>query len=164
MLIEGKFRTFGFWLSACFLVFSLFLAFNFIPHFKGMNWKGVFYISLVLGVSLGTFGRLLFDAHYIEIDTIYKTVQFKNRFTFKRTTYHFSDFDGKLICYEPISWGYVRNLYFIKDRKAVKKLTTLMYSNQAELEENLEEIKDLGSFEYSYIKTWKISLGLPIID
>ena len=164
MIIKGKFRTFGFWLSVFAIVFGILILIHIHRDSNNISWKGLLFFHLILLISLGAFGRLLYDAHFIEIDSINKMVHFKNRFTFKRTTYHFSDFDGKLICYEPIKWGYVRNLYFIKDKIAVKKLTTFMYSNQAALEESLKEIKDFGTFEYSYIKTWKISLGLPILD
>jgi hypothetical protein len=52
----------------------------------------------------------------------------------------------------------------VREKRAVKKITDFMYSNYKQIEDALQPIQDLGTFKYSHIKTWKISLGLPILD
>ncbi len=165
MQIRGQFRTFGFWLSVISVVGGIILFYYLVrTEFYNMAIPGVLFILLALIILFGTFGRLLYDANLVLIDTDNQTITFTNQLTRKKATYKFSDFDGRLICFEPIKGGYARNLYLIRDKKAVKKITDFMYSNHRELEESLHQIADLGTIKYSYMKSWKISLGIPILD
>jgi hypothetical protein len=122
-----------------------------------------FVYAFFFTVLFGTFRHLLYDSNLIQIDTTKQTITFKNQLTRKRSSFQFSDFDGKLLCFEPIKGGYVRNLYLVINKRAVRKFTDFIYSNQSEIESALSSIKDLGTFNYSYLKTWRISLGLPIL-
>jgi len=165
MVINGRFKTFGYWLTILSLigaiaatVYFLFFGFDQVPL------AGIIFFFVALTILIGAFGRLLFDSNFLEVDIENETITFTNQLTRKRRTYNFDYFDGKIICLEPIKGGYARNLYLLKDKKAVKKITDFMYSNQKQIEEALQSIKDLGTFNYSYVKTWKISLGLPILD
>jgi hypothetical protein len=165
MLIKGRYKTLGFWYSVIGLVAGLILLLFAI--FKGTGIKpfvGNLLLFVTLAVLIGTCWRLLSDAHLILIDTEKKIITFTNRFIRVSKNYNFSDFSGKLVSYEPIIGGAVKNIYLIKDKKAEKKITEFIYSNQKELEEALREVKDLGSFKYSHLKSLKISLGLPILE
>jgi hypothetical protein len=165
MLIEGKFKTFGFWLANIATFGGLILLFYFL--FNENTTTPVarqIFLYLVIVLCISIYGKLLFDANFILIDTDTKIITFKNRFTRRKTTYKWSDFDGRLVIDEPVKGGWVRNYYLVKDKRALKKITAFMYSNQSEIEEALKEIKDLGTFKYSYLRSWKISLRLPILN
>jgi hypothetical protein len=163
-MIESRFRTFGYWLTLISVVGGvLFTVYLFWSGFYRMHVLGVLFTLFSITVLFGTFGRLLYDSNLIQIDTTKQTITFKNQLTRKRSSFQFSDFDGKLLCFEPIKGGYVRNLYLVINKRAVRKFTDFIYSNQSEIESALSSIKDLGTFNYSYLKTWRISLGLPIL-
>lgn len=165
MVIKGKFRTFGYWLTVFSLVGGISaIIYILVFGFDNTPLVGIIFFLVVLTILLGGFGRMLFDSNFLVIDTKNDTITFTNQLTRKRSTFHFDYFDGKLTCLEPIKGGYARNLYLVKDKKAVKKISDFMYSNHKEIEDALQPIEDLGTFKYSYIKTWKISLGLPILD
>ncbi len=164
MMIESRFKTFGYWLTVISVLVGVFFTiYLFWSGFYEMHILGVLFTLLSIIILFGTFGRLLYDSNLIRIDTTTQTITFKNQLTRTASSFQFSDFDGKLLCFEPIKGGYVRNLYLIIDKRAVKKFTDFIYSNQSEIEEALFSIKELGTFKYSYVKTWRISLGLPIL-
>lgn len=165
MVIKGKFRTFGYWLTVLALLGGVSAFFYILVFgFDNTPLAGIIFFFVVLTILLGGFRRLLFDSNFLVIDTENESITFTNQLTRKRSYFHFDYFDGKLICLEPMKGGYARNLYLVKDKKAVKKITDFMYSNHEQIENALQPIKDLGTFKYSYVKTWKISLGLPILD
>ena len=165
MIINGQFKTFGFWFSTTsFLGGLCFLFYSFVIGLDNIPIIGQLFFYTVLGVLLATFGKFLYDANQIKIDIQNKTIDFVNVFTRQHLVYNFDEFDGKLVWYEPIKGGHIRNFYFIKDKKAIKKISSFIYSNQKELEEALSNIKDLGNTKYSYLKSWKVFFGFPIID
>ncbi|HWI90574.1 MAG TPA: hypothetical protein VNT20_04825 [Flavisolibacter sp.] len=142
MTIKGQYKTFGFWFSLASvggliaLIYWLFIGLGDTPI------AGQIFFGFVLFLLICIYGKLLFDANLITVDTTSKTVTFKNVLTQQTSTYHFTDFDGKLVWYEPIKGGQVRNFYFIHERKAIKKISGFIYSNQKELEEALVDIKE----------------------
>jgi hypothetical protein len=165
MVIKGKLRTFGYWLAVLSLVGGISaIIYLLVFGFDNTPLAGIIFFLVGLTILLGGFGRLLFDSNFLIIDTENESITFTNQLTRKRSSFHFDYFDGKLICLEPIKGGYARNLYLVKDKKAVKKISEFMYSNHKQIEDALQPVKDLGTLKYSYIKTWKISLKLPILD
>ncbi len=165
MNIKGQFKTFGFWFSLISVIGGIcVLIYCFAFGIGNTPIAGQIFLYSVLGILLAVYGKLLYDANLVTIDTESKTIKFINIFTRHHVVYNFRDFDGKLVWHEPIKGGHVRNFYFIKDKKAVKKFSSFIYSNQRELEETLSEIKDLGAKRYTYLKSWKVLFGLPIID
>lgn len=165
MVVKGKFRRLGYWLTVLSLVGGISaFAYILVFGFGSTPFAGVIFFFVVLTILLGGFGRLLFDANFLVIDTENQTITFTNQLTRKRRSFHFGYFDGKLICLKPIKGGHARNLYLVKDKKVTRKITDFMYSNYKQIEDSLKPVKDLGTFKYSYIKTWKISFGLPILD
>ena len=165
MIIKGEFKTFGFWLSVISVLGGLFFfGFNIFWVLNNISFAGQLFFFLVFSILIGTYGKLLYDANIITIETANKCVTFKNILTRQHSTYYFSDFDGKLVWYKPIKYGRIRNLYLIKNKKAVKKISGFLYSNQKELENALIDIKDLGITNYSYLKSWKALFGCEIID
>jgi hypothetical protein len=165
MNIKGQFKTFGFWFSLISVIGGLcVLIYCFVFGTGNTPIAGQIFLYSVLGILLAVYGRLLYDANLVTVDTQNKTIDFVNMFTRRRVVYNFRDFDGKLVWYEPIKGGQVKNFYFIKDKKAVKKLSSFIYSNQKDLEEVLSDIKDLGTTSYTYLKSWKVFFGFPIID
>jgi hypothetical protein len=165
MEIKGKFKTFGYWLSVLSFVGGISTGMYFlIIGFNNTPLAGKIFFFVVLTILVGAYGRLLYDSNLLKIDTANSTIAFTNQLTRKHNFYHFEYFDGKIVCFEPIKAGYARNLYLVKEKRAVKKITDFTYSNYTEIEEALKPIQNLGTFNYSYLKSWKISLGLPILD
>lgn len=165
MIIKGQFKTFGFWLSLISVVGGLSTLIYCLVYGLGetpVAGQIALYVSLIFLISI--YGKLLYDANLITIDAADQTITFKNLFTRHYSSYKFSDFDGKLVWYEPIKGGYAKNFYFIQNKKAVKKISGFIYSNQEELEETLADIKDFGTTKYTYLKSWKVFFGFPIID
>ena len=165
MIIKAQFKTFGFCISiisviggAITLVYCFIYGLGKTPVAAQIALYGI----LVLLISI--YGKILYDANLITIDTAEQTIKFINLFTRHHLFYKFSDLDGKLVWYEPVKGGYAKNLYFIQNKKAVKKISGFIYSNQKELEEALADIKDLGNIKYSFLKSWKVFFGYPIID
>lgn len=165
MIVRGRFRTFGFWVSVISVIggtfIAIYLPLNGIDNTPTFG-KIIFFVAIFLLLSV--YGKLFYDANLITIDTTTRTITFTNRFTRAKSTYIFSDFDGKLVSYKPIKGSWAKFLYLVKDERVVKKMTDFMYSNQKELEEALAEIKDLGTVKYSLIKTWKMLLNKPVLD
>ncbi|NNV56087.1 hypothetical protein [Limnovirga soli] len=165
MIIRGQFKTFGFRFSLIAVIGGLISLIYFILFGVGNTpIAAQFFLYFVLILLLSIYGKLLYDANLISINTKDKTVTFVNIFTRNSSKYNYSDFDGKLVWYEPIRGGYVRNFYFIQNKKAVKKISGFIYSNQNDLEEELIDIKDFGTTKYSYLKSWKVFFSIPIID
>jgi hypothetical protein len=165
MNIKGQFKTFGFWFSLISVICGLcVLIYCFAFGVGNTPIAGQIFLYSVLGILLAVYGKLLYDANFVTIDTQNNTIDFVNIFTRHHVVYNFKDFDGKLVWHEPIKGGRVRNFYLIKNKKAVKKFSSFIYSNQKELEEALCDIKDLGTTNYTYMKSWKVFFGYPIID
>lgn len=160
MIIKGLFKTFGFWLSLVSIIGGLsVLIYCLVFGVGNTPIAAQIFLYSVLIILLAFYGKLLYDANLVTVDTESKTIKFVNVFTRHYSLYSFRDFDGKLFWYEPIKGGYIRNCYFIQDKKAVKKISSFIYSNQRELEEALADIKDLGTTRYSYLKSWKVFFG-----
>lgn len=121
MVIKGKFRTFGYWLTILSLLGGI-SAFVYILLFGFGNTPltGIIFFLAALTILLAGFGRLIFDSNFLVIDTKNQSITLTNQLTRKRTSFPFDYFDGKLICLEPIKGGYARNLYLVKDKKALK--------------------------------------------
>lgn len=110
------------------------------------------------------YGKLLYDTNLITINTEENTIKFKNIITQVVKIYHMEDFDGRFFTNQPIKGGWVRNFYLTKDKKVVKKISNFIYSNQKEIEESFNQVKDLGSIKYSLFKSLKILFRYPIIN
>ena len=165
MIIKGQFKTFGFWLALVSVIGGLSILIYWLAYGVGdipLAGKIVFFCVCILLITI--YGKLLYDANQITIDTEAKTISFVNLFTRHHSQYIFSDFDGKLVWFEPMKGFYPKNYYLIKNKKAVKKISSFIYSNQEELEEALKDIHDFGVTNYSYLKSWKVFFGFPIID
>jgi hypothetical protein len=165
MIIKGQFKTFGFWLSLVSVIggLSVFI-YCFVFGVGNTPIAGQMFLYGVLIILLAVYSKLLYDANLIKVDTESKTITFVNLFTRHRSFYNFSDFDGKLVWFEPMRGFSSKNYYLIQNKKAVKKISGFIYSNQKEIEEALEDIKDLGTTKYSYLKSWKVFFGFSIID
>lgn len=165
MIVKGQFKTFGFWFSLIGVIGGGITIIYFIFFGVGNTpIAGQFFLYFILILVLSLYSKRLYDANIITIDIKNKKIKFVNIFTRHKSFYNYSDFDGKLVWYEPIKGGYVRNYYFIQNKKAVKKISGFIYSNQKELEEALIDIKDFGTTKYSYLKSWKVFFSFPIID
>jgi hypothetical protein len=151
------FLSLDYWWTLCFSLF-------FVYGFGSTPLAGKLFSYCVFILLIAIYGKLLYDSNQIRIDTEAKTITFVNLFTRHRSSYHFSDFDGKLVWLEPMRGFSPKNYYLIQNRKAVKKISSFIYSNQKELEHALTDIHDFGLTNYSYLKSWKVFFGFPIID
>ena len=172
MIIKSRVLSFGFAVSIVMLIGSstavlfafLDLALHLNIGFKTMPLPGKIFFSLVMLIAICISGKLLWDSNILRIDTNLKNIKFTNRLIWTSKNYDFNYFDYSIIVYEPIKGGYARNYYLIKNNKVIKRIYSLMYSNQNELEIGLNDIKSLGEIKYSYINSAKILFGLPILE
>ena len=164
MIVKSKFKTFGFWLSIISLFGGLIFLFYFL--FEGIGdipIYGTLFGLLVLLIVIIIYGKLLWDSKIIVIETDKKMISFKNQFTRKLKTYSFDSLDGYVVVMEPISSGYAKNLYLVKNGIFIVRITNFIYSNQDELQSSLSSLKDLGIVTYSYLNSIKILLRKKII-
>ena len=173
MVIKSRVLSFGFGLSIfallsagiAILVILIDLGFGLnISGFIDMPLFGKIFFLFVMLLAIGIFVKLLWDSNILIIDSELRTIKFTNRITWISSTYDFTYFDCSIIVFEPIRGGFARNCYLIKNRKVIKRIYSLIYSNQMELEKGLQEIKSLGEIKYSYINSAKILFGLPILE
>ena len=166
MIIKGQFKTFGFWLSLISVIGGLIILIYWLIYGFGDNipMAGKIVSYCVCSLLIIIYANWLYNSNQITINTEAKTITFVNLFTLHRSFYNFSDLDGKLSWLEPMRGFYPKNYYLIQNKKAVKKISSFIYSNQKELEEALAEIRDFGITNYSYLKSWKVFFGFPIID
>lgn len=165
MIIKGQYKTFGFWISLLSVIGGLCVFLYYIINGAGNTpIAGQICLYSLMTLLVGLYGKQLYDANQISIDTDFKTITFINLFTRQKSIFHFDDFDGKLVWDEPIKGGTVRKCFLIQDRRAKKKISGFIYSNHLELEKALTEIKDFGKTNYSYLKSVKVLFGYPIID
>lgn len=134
MIIKGKFKTFGFWFSISAVIGGLAILIGIsIKGFGSAPVAAQVFLLTVVFMLISLYGKLLYDANSIKINTEAKTISFKNLFTGVKTVYNFSDFDGKLVCYKPIKGGWAKFIYLVKNKKVVKKINDFIYSNEKEL-------------------------------
>jgi hypothetical protein len=173
MIIKSKVLSFGFGLSLFMLLIALtsilFAVLDLVYHLNRMGILempiiGIIWFFFVMFIVIAISLKLLWDANILEIDSDLKTIKFTNRITWFSSVYNLNYFDCSIIVFEPIKGGYARNYYLLKDRKVIKRIDGLIYSNQSELEIALSEIKSMGEKKYSYLNSAKILFGLPILD
>ena len=117
----------------------------------------------VMVVLLASFGKILWDANILFIDTYLKTIRFKNRFTQISKSYAFDYFDGYIFTYEPMKFKYPKNIYLVKNGIFDKKISSFIYSNFSEIEEGLVPLKNRGEIKYSHWNSFKIFIGQRIL-
>ncbi len=161
MIIKSRVNTFGFWVSTISTIGGL-CVICFINNFDfPTSGKTVLLAMSLLIVIL--YGKILWNANKLIVDTELKTIKFKNRFTQISSSFLFDSFDGYFIYNEPSKTGQIKNLFLIKNKKIIKKISSFIYSNHSEIEKSLFPIKPLGVIEFSYWKSFKIFLRLQII-
>ena len=164
MLVKGKFKTFGYWVSLVSVIGGLAIfIYGFTDGLADTPLAGQIFLYGGISLMVISYGKFLYDANLITISPETETITFRNIFTRVSSSYSFDDFDGRIVSYQ-MQGGWKKNLFLIKDKRAIRKISGFMYSNQKEIEQTLVKIKDLGSFDHSFLKSWKILFGLPILD
>ena len=161
MTIKSNVNKFGFWFSAVGTISGLILLFFYFP--AELPTLGFVFYYLVLIILLITYGKILWDANKLIIDTLNESIKFKNRISQISKTYPFSYFDGFIVTFEPMKFENVRNIYLVKNGVFIKKISAFIYLNHTEIEQSLSPIKYLGEIKYSHLNSLKIALGLPIL-
>jgi hypothetical protein len=80
----------------------------------------------------------------IKIDTITKTISFKNIFTRQTFHYNFHDVDGYLDIFASTKNGNYKVLYLVRDKKAVQTITGYYYANIDEMQGALSSMTYFG--------------------
>ncbi len=104
------------------------------------------------------------DVKKITIDTVTRTISFKNLLTKKEEIYSFADFDGFIDMYQQSRQGSFRVIYLIQDKKYRKKISSFYYANLDELQAALHPIKYKGRKPFSFWKSLKTLLGQEVMD
>jgi hypothetical protein len=135
------------------------------PFFEDFNIRQiVLVIAFGLLFSLLSFCQLLRDCKLIIVDTTEKSITFTNFLTRKKATYNFNDLDGFVDLYQPAKGGSYKVLYLVQNEKFVEKISTFIYSNFTEIENNIKELEYLGQRDYSYLKSIKIMFNYKVLN
>ena len=134
-MIKSKCNTFGFWLCAGTMIFSIFLIICSIAQYRfdfaivniDIKNQKSFYAFVMIGlitcVFFGTF--LSYRASLITIDSdgVFKTISFKNLFTRQAKVYAFGEFDGYIrtrLWHKQFNEN--KTICLIKDGRVVRKI------------------------------------------
>jgi len=153
----------------CFLLISFSL--NALNHFEIIKVKyftdqsdRVFIawtlILLVPGVIFMTLSSIFIKK--ITIDTIRKTILFKNILTRQTYKYDFSYFDGAIHTFLEHKGAY-KTIGLVKDRKVVRYIDSFWVSNYTEMDDALKEIKFLGHYNFGLCRQILLLRRKPII-
>ena len=162
MIIKSKVKTFGFCYSFLGIIFSICMV-VYLCLARAMDFPPRIFSLFVAIVFLASFGKFLWDGNIIIIDTDGRTINFRNRLTRVAKHYDIDYFDGYVFTYEPMKFNSIKNLYLVKDRIFIKKISAFIYSNHSEIEEGLISLKNLGEVKYTHWNSFKIFIGRPII-
>ena len=135
----------------------------FFGGFSNESILGHFVLIVVLLILLWIYGKMLWDANAIIIDTEMKNIIFKNRYTKKQKLYQFDYFDGFVTHYQYTKFGNFKVIYFVKDQRLLYKVSKAVYSNQDQMLAALPPIKDMGLIEYSFIDSIRNLLGRKVL-
>gem|GEM_PF-6155597 len=172
-MITSRHNTFGCWFF--FLVTFFFLSFligevlNHYNIFKFDLFINMDDRSFYSTLSLFSFFSFLYIAMIsayikkIDIDTINKTVSFKNIITRQTEKYDFTDFDGIADTYLNHK-GLYKTIGLVKDRKVIHYIDSYWVSNYDDLRESLQGLKCLGTYNFGTWKQLKLILRQPVID
>jgi hypothetical protein len=168
-MIKGRFNTFGFWLmlgsTAVFVLLLVYMVFQMIFHTSGEALNSAIANCIIFSIAIVIFGAQLWrDAKGIMIDTIEKKMTVKNRITQRSKQYGFKDFDGYAVMNQFAGYTSFKVIYLIRNKVAVVKMTSFIYSNLAEMQEALKPIKFLGNLRSGIFTSMDILLGNEILD
>lgn len=164
MTIKSKFNTFFFWFSnLCF--FGGFYGFVYLLFggFSNESTSGNFALLIVLIILIWLYGKMLWDAKAITIDTEAKNITFKNRYTQNQCSYKFDFFDGFVTYYQYTKFGTFKVIYFVKKQRLLFKVSKAFYSNQDEILSAVSSIKDMGILKYSFMDSIRNLLGKKVL-
>jgi hypothetical protein len=125
-----------------------------------------FYIAAIVFLLPLCFFTLLVSAYLkiITIDTIRKTVTFKNILTRQTKTYDFDSFDGLIDTFLNHRNIFYKTVAFIKDKKQVRYIDSFWVSNYDEMRQSLHGISFLGTYNFSAWKRLKFLLKKQVIN
>jgi hypothetical protein len=164
MIIKSESKTFFFWFSNLCIIGGIYgFIYMFFGGFSNESILGHFVLIVVLLILLWIYGKMLWDANAIIIDTEMKNIIFKNRYTKKQKLYQFDYFDGFVTHYQYTKFGNFKVIYFVKDQRLLYKVSKAVYSNQDQMLAALPPIKDMGLIEYSFIDSIRNLLGRKVL-
>jgi hypothetical protein len=174
-MIKSKFWTLGFWLMAILTIFFLFLLVSAISQYYFD--KTLFKISMTTAreahvqMTLFVLAFLLFGsvfvygANAIYIDTLNKSIKFKNIITRKTRIYSFANLDGYVDTIQKDGrMNSYKVSYLVKNKKFVAKISTFFCSNYDELINGLKGLTYLGFQDFGINDNFKVLFGKEVLD
>jgi hypothetical protein len=162
-MVKSRTNTFGFWMCLGIVLIGIGMI---VSPFLQESTDSKKIVSIIFGLFFTLFigSQLWREAKIIYVNSFDKTITFVNFFTRQTTIYDFENIEGYVDLFEPARGGSNRVLYIVKDKKFVEKISTRIYSNVKEIQQELKTLKYLGHKRFSYIKSLKILFGQEVFD
>jgi hypothetical protein len=107
----------------------------------------------------------IYGANAIYIDTLNKTIKFKNIITRKTRLFSFDKLDGFVDTLQRD--GRMNNykaIYLVKDKKFIARISSFFCSNYEELKTGLNDLTYLGFQDFGIIDSFKVLFGQDVLD
>ena len=164
MTIKSKLNTFFFWFSNLCIVGGVYgFIYLLFGGFSNESISGNIALIVVLTILLWLYGKMLWDAKAITVDSEANNITFKNRYSQNQWSYKFDYFDGFVTYYQYTKFGTYKVIYFVKDQRLLFKVSKAFYSNQEEILSAISSIKDMGLLEYSFMDSVRNLLGKKVM-
>jgi hypothetical protein len=174
-MIKSKFWTFGFCLIALMAIFFLFLLVSAISQYYldttifkiSMQTPREAYVQMTLFIlAFILFSSVfIYGANAIHIDTLNKTIKFKNIITRRTRLYSFSSLDGFVDTVQRDGrMSSYKVSYLVKDKKFIARISRFFCSNYDELRNGLSDLTYLGYQDFGMIDSFKVLFGKDILN
>ncbi len=174
-MIKSKFSFIGIfclWYLSLAGLFISYLTFGIFLHFFEIelvennltNTESIIFLFVYLLIISIAFAQVKINSNIIYIDTLNKTISFKNYFTRQKKIYSFSEFEGYIDTFMKSPRGDFRVFYLARENKPVNKMSGRIYSNIEEIEEGLKQMKYLGFHKFSLKWSLKIFFYKKVLE
>ena len=126
---------------------------NFLPNIMTFSFLTLFFMSFIF-----------FFIKKVSIDTLGRTICFKNIVTRQTKKYNFSDFDGFADTFLTHRYSSSRTIALVKDKKLVRYIDSFWVSNYDDVRNSLTELKHLGTYKFGNWKQLQSLLRQPMIE
>ena len=173
-MIKSRNNTFSCWFL--FIMTTVLLSFllgNMITHYYKFETNFIntfddkdFYIMTILLGYLNLMFMIITSSFIkkIKIDSVDKTICYKNILTRQAKTYDFADFDGFIDTYLSHNKISYKTVGLVKDKKVLRYIDSCWVSNYDELRQSLDGLKCLGTYNFNSKEQLRLLLRRPIID
>lgn len=132
-----------------------------------MTTPQVAHVQLTLFILAAFFfcSVFIYGANAIYIDTLNRTIKFKNIITRRTRLYSFDNLKGYVTTLQRDGRGNsYKAIYLVKDEKFVARISSFFCSNYDELKRGLDDLTYLGFQNFGIIDSFKVLFGMDVLD